>query len=112
MLYELVGIARVNTMSEVRDIVRTAGTMITNSGGVVRNANFLGRQFLPHVMGVHQQLHFAGNHFHMMFDSNPKVQNDIYSLLKSDPRMIRITIVNRGKDLVSLTKKHRPAPSV
>ncbi|KAK7203511.1 hypothetical protein BZA70DRAFT_282654 [Myxozyma melibiosi] len=71
--------------------------MVLSSGGIIRNTKFLGRQYLPKVMGKHQQLHFAGHHFHMMFDASPKVQNDIYTLLKSDPRMVRIMVVNRAK---------------
>ncbi|KAK9448806.1 mitochondrial 37S ribosomal protein bS6m [Limtongia smithiae] len=112
MLYELIGIARVSNMKEVRDLVRTMGSMVVKSGGVVRSTNWLGRQFLPHVVGKHQQLHFAGNHFSMIFVSSAKVQNDIYELLSVDPRMIRITVVKTGENLKQLARPWRQPPPV
>ncbi|KAK9318079.1 hypothetical protein V1524DRAFT_390296 [Lipomyces starkeyi] len=104
MLYELVGIARVSTMKEVRDIVRTMGEIIIKTGGVVRRVDWLGRQFLPNVVGKHQQLHFAGHHFTMLFDSSIKTQRDIYELLRVDARMVRVTRINSAKNLKELAK--------
>ncbi|KAK9453645.1 hypothetical protein V1511DRAFT_504099 [Dipodascopsis uninucleata] len=104
MLYELVGIARVNSMREVRDIVRTMGLVIIRTGGVVRRMDWLGEQYLPSVIGKHQQLHIAGHHFSILFDSSPKVQNDVYKLLKIDPRMLRVSMFNAGKSLKDLSK--------
>ncbi|KAK9468940.1 hypothetical protein V1512DRAFT_258266 [Lipomyces arxii] len=109
MLYELVGIARVNTMKEMREIVKTIGSVVINTGGVVRRADWLGRQYLPKVMSKHQQLHFAGHHFFILFDSSIKAQRDIYELLKVDPRMIRVMTVNVSKNLPQLTMS-RPKP--
>jgi len=104
MLYELVGIARVNSMGEVRDIVRTMGLIIIRTGGVVRRMDWLGQQFLPKVMGKHQQLHIAGQHFSILFDSSAKVQSDLYEVLKIDPRMIRVSMLNAGRTLKDLSK--------
>ncbi|KAK9463858.1 uncharacterized protein V1516DRAFT_668880 [Lipomyces oligophaga] len=104
MLYEMVGIARAGSMSELRDILRSVGMSIITSGGVVRRVDFMGRQFLPRVTGKYQQLHIAGHHFLVAFDSSPRVQHDILQYLLVDPRMLNISIVNNGKRLPQLAR--------
>ncbi|KAK9479688.1 hypothetical protein V1514DRAFT_304461 [Lipomyces japonicus] len=108
MLYQFIGITRVNTMQEVREIVKTLGKTVINSGGVIRQVDWLGRQFLPRVTGKNQQLHFAGHHFSVIFDSSSRVQQDLLKLFQVDPRFIQVNILNKGRILADIAKPIKP----
>ncbi|PGH11276.1 ribosomal protein S6 [Polytolypa hystricis UAMH7299] len=99
MLYELIAIVRPGSLSEVRDIARTAGTQILRSGGVVRGMTNWGPFRLPKPTTKHQSRYTVGHHFIMRFDSSSAAQASVKRTLGLDPRMIRFGIVKLGNTL-------------
>ena len=79
-----------------------AGSIVLNSGGVVRGITNWGIFLLPNVVRKHQAQYREGHYFIMRFDSSVKVQNDIQKTLSLDPRMVRHTVVNMGSTLKSI----------
>ncbi|KZF26753.1 hypothetical protein L228DRAFT_258136 [Xylona heveae TC161] len=99
MLYELIAICRPGNLAEVRDIARTAGSLVLNNGGVVRGFTNWGPFLLPKPLHVHQATHSRGHYFIMRFDSSANTQHMVRRTLKLDPRMIRFGMVKMGSKL-------------
>lgn len=104
MLYELVGIARVPVTHHLQDatgVVRHVGKMLLNNRGVIRDLNNWGIRYLPGIWNKNRESHILGAHFYMKFDASPAVQREIARRLRSDPRMLRSTIVKLGGETLS-----------
>ncbi|OCK74726.1 37S ribosomal protein Mrp17 [Lepidopterella palustris CBS 459.81] len=99
MLYELIGIVRPGRISEVKEIAKTAGSIVLNSGGVVRGYTNWGTFLLPKPARKLQSVHHTGHHFIMRFDSSAKTQHALKRTMGLDPRMIRYSIVKLGSKL-------------
>lgn len=105
MYYELFAIARitdpVKTSKEATKIVLTIGKLILANRGIIRDITSIGAKPLPKIVSKEQERHFQGFHFLMGFDVSSNVQAQLLRTLRSDPRILRASIVKRdlSKDL-------------
>ncbi|KAI8403652.1 hypothetical protein FOFC_17094 [Fusarium oxysporum] len=96
MLYELIAIVRPGSLSEVKEIAQTVGSLVLKNGGVVRGLANWGVFSLPKPISVHQMKHTHGHYFVMRYDAASKVHQDVRNTLRLEPRMIRAAHVKLG----------------
>jgi len=96
MLYELIAVVRPGNLAEVKEIVRTTGSLILNSGGTIRSIKNWGIVSLTKRTRKHQAVYDEGHHFVMRFDSSTKIQDSVRKTLGLDPRMIKFSSVKLG----------------
>ncbi|GKT99222.1 phytoene synthetase ribosomal protein s6 [Fusarium langsethiae] len=96
MLYELIAIVRPGSLSEVKEIAQTVGSLVLKNGGVVRGLANWGVFSLPKPISVHQMKHTHGHYFVMRYDAAAKVHHDVRNTLRLEPRMIRAAHVKLG----------------
>ncbi|KAG5970490.1 hypothetical protein E4U30_002191 [Claviceps sp. LM220 group G6] len=108
MLYELIGIVRPGNLSEVREIVHTAGMHILRNEGVVRGLANWGVFALPKPISVHQMRHTHGHYFVMRYDTSAKIHQELRATLKLEPRMIRTAHVKLGDGKLETLAKIGP----
>jgi len=96
MLYELIAVVRPGALHEVKDIARTTGALILNSGGTIRGIKNWGVFSLPKKTTKHQVQRQEGHYFVMRYDASSKTQNDVRTTLGLDPRMIKFSTVKLG----------------
>ncbi|KAI9879857.1 MAG: hypothetical protein M1830_006709 [Pleopsidium flavum] len=99
MLYELIAVVRPGQLNEVKEIAKTAGSLVLNSGGVIRGITNWGHFLLPKPTRKHQAKHYSGYYFIMRFDSSGEVQEKVRTTLGLDPRMIKFGVVKLGATL-------------
>ncbi|KAI9790807.1 MAG: hypothetical protein M1816_004765 [Peltula sp. TS41687] len=99
MLYELIAVVRPGSLPEIKDIAKTAGMLVLQSGGVVRGFSNWGPFLLPRKTRIHQATHTKGHYFVMRFDSSGSAQSRLRSTLALDPRMVRFSVVKMGEKL-------------
>ncbi|KAG0648646.1 30S ribosomal S6 [Hyphodiscus hymeniophilus] len=105
MLYELIAIVRPGNLAEVKEIARTAGALILNSGGTIRGIKNWGVFSLPKRTRKHQAVYTDGHYFIMRYDASSKIQDEVRGVLGLDPRMIKFSSVKLGDGtLESLSK--------
>ncbi|AAS50773.1 ABR003Wp [Eremothecium gossypii ATCC 10895] len=115
MLYELVSIARVTNPlavhAEAKQLATTIGKLVIENRGVVRKIIPIGNKLLPRIQKKDQERHFQGYHFLMLFDSSAPVQSEILRTLRSDPRVLRASImkVDTSKKLDAVSSLERAA---
>ncbi|KAL0263588.1 hypothetical protein SLS55_002569 [Diplodia seriata] len=110
MLYELIGIVRPGKVHEVKEIAKTAGSIILNSGGVVRGVTNWGVFQLPKPFRKHQVTHYTGHHFLLRFDASPRSQHALRRTMGLDPRLIRYSVVKLGDKLEDIVDVPGVAP--
>ncbi|AET38174.1 mitochondrial 37S ribosomal protein bS6m Ecym_2445 [Eremothecium cymbalariae DBVPG len=97
MLYELISVVRIKNPlvpnKDAKDLATTIGKLIINNRGVVRRIIPMGSKLLPNIYKKDQERHFKGYHFLMLFDASAPVQSEVLRTLKSDPRVIRSSII-------------------
>jgi len=108
MLYELIAIVRTSRslpaafrdpqkdLNTVKEIVKTTGSIILNSGGAIRGIKNWGVFDLPRQTYKHQQSHTEGHYFVMRYDASSKTQDNVKTTLGLDPRMIKFSSVKLG----------------
>ncbi|CAH0036551.1 unnamed protein product [Clonostachys solani] len=96
MLYELIGVVRQGSLTEVREIAQTVGSLVVKNGGVIRGLANWGVFALPRPVSIHQMRHTHGHYFVMRYDASTKVHQDVRSTLRLEPRMIRSAHVKLG----------------
>jgi len=96
MLYELIAVVRPGNLAEVKEIARTAGSLILRSGGTIRGIKNWGVFSLPKPTRKHQAQYANGHYFIMRFDASSRIQDDIRMTLGLDPRMIKFSSVKLG----------------
>lgn len=96
MLYELIGIVRPNALAEVKEIVQTTGQLILREKGVIRGLSNWGIFALPRATSAHQMRHSTGHYFALRYDASVATQRNVARVLRTDPRMIRHTMVRLG----------------
>ncbi|KAF8425188.1 ribosomal protein S6 [Tirmania nivea] len=99
MLYELIAVVRPGSLHEVKEIAKTAGMLVLNSGGVVRGYTNWGTLLLPARARKHQAAYTHGHYFLMRFDSSARAQHAVRTTLGLDPRMVRFSVVRLGQRL-------------
>ncbi|KAF8465315.1 37S ribosomal protein Mrp17, partial [Kalaharituber pfeilii] len=99
MLYELIAAVRPGNLMEVREIAKTAGMIVLNSGGVVRGYTNWGILLLPARARKHQAYYSHGHYFVMRFDASGQTQQVVRNTLGLDPRMIKFSVVKLGERL-------------
>ncbi|KAF7865478.1 hypothetical protein EAF04_006452 [Stromatinia cepivora] len=105
MLYELVAIVRPGNLVEVKEIARTAGSLVLRSGGTIRGIRNWGISSLPKRTRKHQAQYHEGHYFVMRYDASSKTQDNVRTTLGLDPRMIKFSSVKLGDGtLESLSK--------
>ncbi|KAG9735030.1 ribosomal protein S6, partial [Aureobasidium melanogenum] len=102
MLYELIGVVRPGNLAEVREIAKTTGNIVLNSGGVVRGITNWGVFHLPKPMRKNTVTHNTGHYFVVRFDSSARTQHAVRRTLGLDPRMLRYSVVKMGGTLDEL----------
>ncbi|WVQ74888.1 ribosomal protein S6 [Cryptococcus sp. DSM 104548] len=111
-LYELFCIAVHNPVSSVnlRGIVNTVSTQVHQSGGVVRDLKNLGLNLtLPQRIRRMRQYYTKGDHFTMAFDTSPIVLKRINETLRSDPSIIKWTVLKRAQKVKDLAAPRNPS---
>jgi small subunit ribosomal protein S6 len=81
-------------------IAKTTGSLILNSGGVVRGITNWGTFLLP--KPIRKQggaLYHQGHYFIVRFDSSSRTQHSVRKTLRLDPRMLRFSVVKMGSKL-------------
>ncbi|KAL6709088.1 hypothetical protein ACN47E_001904 [Coniothyrium glycines] len=96
MLYEMIGVVRPGRLSEVKEIVRTAGKIVLDQNGVVRGVSNWGTFLLPKAAKKLQTTHHYGHHFIMRFDAGARTQHSLRRTMSLDPRLIRYSVVKMG----------------
>jgi len=105
MLYELIAIVRPGSLAEVKEIARTTGSLILNSGGTIRSIKNWGISSLPKRTRKHQAIYTDGHYFIMRYDASSQIQDNVRKTLGLDPRMIKFSSVKLGDGtLESLSK--------
>ncbi|KXL44032.1 hypothetical protein M433DRAFT_166725 [Acidomyces richmondensis BFW] len=100
MLYELIGVVRPGRgVNEIKEIAKTAGSLVLSSGGVVRGITNWGTFLLPKPFRKQGATYTQGHYFIMRFDSSAKTQHAVRRTLGLDPRMIRYSVVKMGDKL-------------
>ncbi|KAM0805107.1 37S ribosomal protein Mrp17 [Usnea florida] len=101
MLYEMicVRVKGARNTDEVKELARTAGSLILAHGGVVRGLTNWGRFLLTKAVKKNQARHGSGHHFILRFDASPSVQELARKTIAIDPRMIRCGVVKMGGKL-------------
>ncbi|RKU47022.1 hypothetical protein DL546_008339 [Coniochaeta pulveracea] len=110
MLYEMIGIVRTGpkgapNLTEVKEIVMTAGSLILQQGGVIRSLANWGVFALPRAVSRNQMRHYNGHYFVMRYDAASKTQEQVRSTLALDPRVVRSTSVKLGDGKLSSLSK-------
>lgn len=106
VLYELLCITKIDlNVKSLHELVKTSGSTIINKGGIIREFKNWGNLILPKKIKKHQQIHYKGHHWTMLFDSNPHTQLEINKILKLDPRVIRYSIVKLGNKFTEISEK-------
>ncbi|RKF56113.1 37S ribosomal protein MRP17, mitochondrial [Golovinomyces cichoracearum] len=105
MLYELIAIVRAGAIDEVKDLARTAGSIVLKNGGIIRGLNNWGVFSLPRKVHKNQAIHSEGHYFIMRFDSSSKTQQEVRNTLGLDPRMIRFSSVKLGDGTLNKTSR-------
>ncbi|GHJ89289.1 hypothetical protein NliqN6_5691 [Naganishia liquefaciens] len=100
-LYELVCIAAHNpsTNKDLYSLVHNVASTVLRTGGVVRDIKNMGVRKLPQRMRRHQQYYTVGDHFSMTFDTSPPVLARLNETLRSDPGIIRWTMLKKGSTM-------------
>jgi len=96
MLYELIAIVRPGSLAEVKELARTAGSLVLKSGGTIRGITNWGVSSLPKRTRKHQATYTTGHYFLMRFDASSKTQEEVRMTLGLDPRMIKFSSVKLG----------------
>ncbi|EAA33667.1 ribosomal protein S6 [Neurospora crassa] len=96
MLYETIGIVRPGNIAEVKELVLTAGKLILNQGGVIRDIKNWGTFLLPRPISTNQQRHNRGHYFVMRYDASIATHEEVRRTMKADPRVIRTANVKLG----------------
>ncbi|KAK3334119.1 ribosomal protein S6 [Cercophora scortea] len=110
MLYETIGIVRAGKISEVKEIVLTAGQLILRQGGVIRDVQNWGVFMLPSAISRHQTRHTRGHYFVMRYDAGIKTHEEVRNTLAIDPRVIRAANVKLGDGKLATLSKFGKVP--
>lgn len=86
-------------ITEIKDIARSTGNIVLNSGGVVRGITNWGTFLLPKPARKQGAIYNEGHYFILRFDSSAKTQHMVRRTLGLDPRMIRYSVVKMGSKL-------------
>ncbi|MCJ1476731.1 hypothetical protein MMC13_005400 [Lambiella insularis] len=108
MLYELVAVPKVRpgNIAEIKEIARTAGSLVIASHGVVRGITNWGTFLLTKPIRRHGKRHQEGHHFVMRFDCSPLTQEAVKRMLGLDPRMVRFGVVKLGDGTLDSIKNY------
>ncbi|CAN8096568.1 unnamed protein product [Discula destructiva] len=96
MLYEMIGIVRPGSLTEVKEIVMAAGSTVLREGGVVRSIDNWGVFTLPRALSKNQQLYHNGHYFVMRYDAGARAQESVRNTMRLDVRVLRATSVKLG----------------
>ncbi|KAF2863164.1 hypothetical protein K470DRAFT_241902 [Piedraia hortae CBS 480.64] len=103
MLYELIGVVRPGRgVKEIKEITKTAGSIVLEGGGVVRGISNWGTFLLPKPARKPGAIYDQGHYFILRFDSSAQTQHSVRRTLGLDPRMIRYSIVKLGSTLAQI----------
>ncbi|PPQ79961.1 hypothetical protein CVT25_003033 [Psilocybe cyanescens] len=116
-LYEMLCITtHVTTYKHIRELVGQAAMHIMNNGGVVRNINSWGTKSLPQKMKRHGPSQALGDYWTLHFDTSPRTLRSLNGIMRSDPRVLRWTVLKLADRIEELSDKggkvilpHRPA---
>lgn len=92
---------RTGSITEVKEIAQTVGSLILNNGGVIRGLSNWGVFTLPRPTSVHQSRHTHGHYFVVRYDASGAVHADVRKTLRLEPRMIRSAHVKLGDGKLS-----------
>ncbi|KAH8178762.1 squalene/phytoene synthase domain-containing protein [Sarocladium implicatum] len=96
---------RPGSLSEVKEIAQTVGTLVLRNGGVVRGLANWGVFSLPSPISVHQIKQTHGHYFVMRYDASAKIHDTVRTTLRLEPRMIRAAHVKLGDGKLATTAK-------
>jgi len=96
--------AHYNEYKHIKELVRQTAMHVLDAGGVVRGINSWGTCRLPQRMRRHQQYHDKGDYWTMHFDTSPRTLRSLSSIMRSDPRVIRWTMLKLGEKIEDVVK--------
>ncbi|CAD6506212.1 BgTH12-07139 [Blumeria graminis f. sp. triticale] len=105
MLYELIAVVRAGNLSWVKEIARTAGSLVVRNGGTIRGIKNWGVFSLPRKTRKHQSMYTEGHYFIMRYDSSIRIQEEIRNTLGLDPRMIKFSSIKLGDGTLEKSSK-------
>ncbi|KAI0256149.1 ribosomal protein S6 [Lactifluus subvellereus] len=91
---------------QIKGLVRQAASHILNNGGVVRGIQYWGAETLPQRMRSHGISHEHGDYWTMHFDASPEKQKSLTKLLRTDPRVVRATVLKMGERIEDVAWKY------
>jgi len=96
--------AHFNEYKHIKELVRQTASHVLNAGGAVRGINSWGTCRLPQRMKRHQQYYDRGDYWTMHFDTSPRTLKSLNSIMRSDPRVIRWTMLKLGERIEDVVK--------
>ncbi|KAG6832635.1 hypothetical protein H0H92_014471 [Tricholoma furcatifolium] len=92
--YQMLCIAtHVREYNSIKSLVTQAATQVLEAGGVVRDIQFLGTRTLPQRMRRHKAIHRQGDYWTLHFDTAPDTLRSLNAIMRSEPRVIRWTVL-------------------
>ncbi|PAV18693.1 ribosomal S6 [Pyrrhoderma noxium] len=83
----------------VKDLVTQSAKLLLDNGSPIREIKFLGTKSLPQRMKRHKAYHTIGDYWTMNFDTSPRLLARLNDQMRSDPRVIRWTMLKLGEKL-------------
>ncbi|KZP18686.1 hypothetical protein FIBSPDRAFT_745026 [Athelia psychrophila] len=96
--------AHFNEYKHIKELVRQTASHVMNAGGAVRGINSWGTCRLPQRMKRHQQFYDRGDYWTMHFDTSPRTLKSLNTIMRSDPRVIRWTMLKLGERIEDVVK--------
>ncbi|THG93730.1 hypothetical protein EW145_g8296 [Phellinidium pouzarii] len=83
----------------IKDLVTQSAKLLLDRGSTVRQIEFLGTRVLPQRMRRHNAYHTTGDYWEMHFDAPPSVLEQLNAHMRTDPRVVRWTMLKLGERL-------------
>jgi len=88
----------------IKDLVSQSAKLLLDNGAAVRQIEFHGTRTLPQRMKRHKALHDAGDYWSMHFDTSPRILATLNERLRTDPRVVRWTMLKLGERLEDVVR--------
>ncbi|KAH8119403.1 ribosomal protein S6, partial [Phellopilus nigrolimitatus] len=91
----------------IKDLVSQSATLLLERGSTVRQIQYLGTRNLPQRMRRHKHYHAIGDYWTMHFDAPPRLLAQLSERMRTDPRVVRWTMLRLGERLEDVVAADR-----
>ncbi|KAI5123939.1 hypothetical protein M0805_006354 [Coniferiporia weirii] len=91
----------------IKDLVSQSAKLLLDHGSTVRQIQYLGSHNLPQRMRRHKHYHTAGDYWSMHFDAPPSLLAQLNERMRTDPRVVRWTMLKLGERLEDVVDSRR-----